>query len=74
MPAVFMPDFLPTPAGITYISNGHIIVIYHTEDEKRWRYSIDNKFCSKIFPTKEAAKLDAFEAIEKILGHPGVLK
>lgn len=43
----------------------HLIVLYYSERNKNWKYSLDNEFCVEVFFTKEDAVNAAFEALEK---------
>ncbi|MED9969638.1 MAG: 3'-5' exonuclease [Ruminococcus sp.] len=45
----------------------HIIVVYLKSDGVRWSYSLDSKFCYRVFVSREKAISDAFEALDKIL-------
>ncbi|MCR5652951.1 MAG: UvrD-helicase domain-containing protein [Ruminococcus sp.] len=45
----------------------HIIVIYLKNDGVRWSYSLDSKFCNRVFISREKAIEAAFEALDKIL-------
>ena len=51
----------------------HIIVLYHygvgalNHISKGWKYSLDGKFCSTMYPSREQAQNAAFEALDAIL-------
>lgn len=45
----------------------HLIVLYYSQRNKTWKYSLDNEFCVKTFLTKESAMDASFEALEKKL-------
>lgn len=45
----------------------HIIVLYRQKDRSGWKYSLDSKFCSTVFDTREKAIGVAFEALDKEL-------
>lgn len=42
----------------------HLIVLYFSERNRNWKYSLDNEFCIEVFKTKEEAMDAAFEALE----------
>ena len=45
----------------------HIIVLYYSEKNNNWKYSLDNVFSVEVFLTKEEAMNAAFEALERKL-------
>ena len=45
----------------------HLIVLYYSQRNRNWKYSLDNAFSVEVFETKEEAKSAAFEALEKAL-------
>ena len=42
----------------------HLIVLYFSERNRNWKYSLDNEFCIEVFTTKAEAMDAAFEALE----------
>ena len=45
----------------------HLIVLYYSQRNKNWKYSLDNEFCVEVFLTKEDVMDAAFDALEKKL-------
>lgn len=43
----------------------HLIVLYYNKKYDNWKYSIDNIFCSEVYPTRDEAIDKAFETLEK---------
>ena len=44
----------------------HLIVLYYNKSYDKWKYSIDNVFCTEVFKTREEAMDAAFEALENL--------
>ncbi|MGI6264100.1 MAG: ATP-dependent helicase [Acutalibacteraceae bacterium] len=54
--------------GNPYVKiKNHIIVLYRQKDNAGWKYSMDSKFCSIPFATREKAVGAAFETLDTIL-------
>ncbi|MBO7217265.1 MAG: ATP-binding domain-containing protein, partial [Clostridia bacterium] len=45
----------------------HLIVLYYSERNKNWKYSLDNEFSVEVFQSREEAMNASFEALEEKL-------
>ncbi len=45
----------------------HLIVLYYSERNHNWKYSLDNSFCLDVFSTRKETMNAAFEALEEVL-------
>jgi DNA helicase-2/ATP-dependent DNA helicase PcrA len=54
--------------GHEYIKfKNHLIVLFHFMDSNKWNYTIDNKFSTGTYPTRDACLEAVFNALEELL-------